>query len=111
MPRRKTRLRKTRQMLAEQITSSAPTIRDDRGGFVRPHDELNRLKGRHIKIDKGMAESLGIKPIGGKSQATRQTERTRFLAPPSEKTVLPKNSAGITAKLPTGLKTRWYRRY
>jgi len=57
---------KVRGELAEQIRATMPTLRDDRNGFVRPHDEYRRLKERHIKIDPKMAESLGIEAKGGK---------------------------------------------
>ena len=57
---------KARANLAGQIRNTAPTLRDDREGFVRPHDEYKRLKSRHITIDEGVAKSLGIKTHGGK---------------------------------------------
>lgn len=57
---------KARANLAGQIRNTAPTLRDDRNGYVRPHDEYKRLKSRHITIDEGVAKSLGIEPHGGK---------------------------------------------
>lgn len=52
--------------LAEQIQSSMPTRKQSRDGLVSPHQELKRLKGKHIKIDPDIASACGVKMVGGK---------------------------------------------
>jgi hypothetical protein len=54
------------QMLSEQIKSSLPTRKQSRDGLVSPHQELKRMKGKHIKIDKDIADACGVKMVGGK---------------------------------------------
>jgi len=71
---------KARQLLADQIRETAPSLRDDRNGFVKPHDEYRRLKTPHIKIDATMANALGMKTQGGKITGDQANRAYKILS-------------------------------
>ena len=48
------------QKLADQLSESMPTRREDRQGFVRPHEELKRLNTAYIDIDPNVAAACGL---------------------------------------------------
>lgn len=52
--------------LAEQIKESLPTRKEDKLGLVSPHQELKRMKQKHIKIDSDIAAACGVKALNGK---------------------------------------------
>jgi hypothetical protein len=54
------------KMLADQIAASLPTRKQSRDGLVSPHDELKRMKTKHITVDPGIAAACGVKTSGGK---------------------------------------------
>jgi tellurite resistance protein len=54
------------QMLSEQIQATMPTRKQSRDGLVSPHQELKRMKGKHIKVDPDIAAACGVKMVGGK---------------------------------------------
>jgi hypothetical protein len=54
------------KMLREQIASTLPTRKQAKDGLVNPHDELRRMKSKHITIDPDIAAACGVKTTGGK---------------------------------------------
>lgn len=52
--------------LGEQIKDTMPTRKQAKDGLVNPHQELKRLKTKHIKIDPDIAAACGVKAVGGK---------------------------------------------
>jgi len=71
---------KARQTLAEAIRLTAPSVIEDKNGFVKPHDEYRRLKTAHIKFDEGMAASLGMKTVGGKITGDQANRAYKILS-------------------------------
>lgn len=56
----------TYQDLGRQIRDSMPTRKEDQDGLVSPHQELKRMKTKHINIDPTVALACGCKPVNGK---------------------------------------------
>jgi len=52
--------------LCDQLSDSMPTRREDRQGFVRPHEELQRLNTPYVSVDPKIAAACGIKGSKGK---------------------------------------------
>lgn len=52
--------------LEEQIKGSMPTRKQTKDGLVSPHEELKRLKSKHIKISPEVAKACGVKVVRGK---------------------------------------------
>lgn len=71
---------KARQTLAEAIHSTAPSVIEDKNGFVKPHDEYRRLKTPHIEFDKSMAASLGMKTVNGKITGDQANRAYKILS-------------------------------
>ncbi len=54
------------ESLKQQITDSLPTRKEDQNGLVSPHEELKRMKSKHIQIDPKVARACGCNPVNGK---------------------------------------------
>lgn len=54
------------ESLGKQIKDSMPTRKQNHDGLVNPHEELKRLKGKHIKIDTEIAKACGVSVLHGK---------------------------------------------
>ena len=57
---------RTYESLGKQIKDSMPTRKQAHDGLVNPHEELKRLKGKHVKIDTEIAKACGVNVIHGK---------------------------------------------
>ena len=51
--------------LGQQIRDAMPTRKQAKDGLVSPHKELERLNGRHFKLDPMLAKACGVNAIRG----------------------------------------------
>ena len=51
--------------LGKQIKDSMPTRKESRNGLVNPHEELKRLKEKHISISPEIAKACGVNVFRG----------------------------------------------
>ncbi|MCK4328792.1 hypothetical protein KAX02_03010 [candidate division WOR-3 bacterium] len=54
------------ESLKKQIRETMPTRKESKDGLVSPHEELNRMKSKHIKIDTEIAKACGVHVVRGK---------------------------------------------
>lgn len=54
------------ESLQKQIRETMPTRKESKDGLVSPHEELNRMKSKHIKIDTEIAKACGVHVVRGK---------------------------------------------
>lgn len=54
------------ESLEKQIKNTMPTRKQTKDGLVSPHEELKRLKTKHIKISPEIAKACGVKVVRGK---------------------------------------------
>jgi len=54
------------KLLKERISDTLPTRKEMNDGLVNPHDELKRMKGKHISISPEIAKACMVKPVNGK---------------------------------------------
>lgn len=54
------------ESLKKQIKDTMPTRKETKNGLISPHEELKRLKTKHIKIDTEIAKACGVHVVHGK---------------------------------------------
>lgn len=57
---------KAYENLKRQIKDTMPTRKEAKDGLVSPHEELKRLKTKHISIDPAIAKACGVHVVHGK---------------------------------------------
>jgi len=62
----KDRVWRSYESLGKQIKETMPTRKQAHDGLVNPHEELKRLKSKHVKIDTEIAKACGVKVLHGK---------------------------------------------
>jgi len=56
---------KAYESLQQQIKDTMPTRKESRDGLVNPHEELDRLKKKHIAINPEVAKACGVNVVRG----------------------------------------------
>ena len=67
------------QRLAERIRDTQPTRKEMNDGLVSAHDELKRMKDKHISISPEIAKACMVKPVHGKISGDEAAKCYRIL--------------------------------
>ena len=65
--------------LAERITDTLPTRKEMEQGLVSAHDELKRMKDKHISISPEIAKACMVKSVNGKISGDEANKCYRIL--------------------------------
>jgi len=65
--------------LAERISETLPTRKEMNDGLVNAHDELRRMKEKHISISPEIAKACMVKPVAGKISGDEANKCYRIL--------------------------------
>ena len=67
------------KLLGERIRDSLPTRKELEQGLVSAHDELRRMKDKHISISPEIAKACMVKPVNGKISGDEANKCYRIL--------------------------------
>ena len=67
------------KVLGERIADTLPTRKEMQDGLVNPHDELKRMKSKHISISPEIAKACMVKPVNGKISGDEANKCYRIL--------------------------------
>lgn len=67
------------KLLGERIAETLPTRKDMEQGLVSAHDELKRMKDKHISISPEIAKACMVKPVSGKISGDEANKVYRIL--------------------------------
>ena len=65
--------------LGERIRDTMPTRKEMNDGLVNAHDELKRMKSKHISISPEIAKACMVKPVNGKITGDEANKCYRIL--------------------------------
>ena len=65
--------------LGQRIRDTLPTRKENEDGLINAHDELRRMKDKHISISPEIAKACMVKPVNGKISGDEANKCYRIL--------------------------------